>query len=105
MFDYYTKVHSMNEEKLVEEMQKLHKKIASINPQSPIYDQLLNMVQTAESAYYEKLTVNRIKNKSTASIIEIGTIAEQVYVPDYSAEELLLAVVSLYTNNNPENKS
>lgn len=99
MFDYYDKVHSMSDDKLVEEIQNLYKKLSVINAQSPIYNQILDMLSTAESTYHERLTVNRIKNKSGSSVIEIGSVDESVYTPDYSTDELLLAVVSQYTQN------
>jgi tRNA A37 N6-isopentenylltransferase MiaA len=96
MFDYYTKVHNMSEEKLVEEIQNLYKKLMSMNTQGTVYNQLLDMLDTATAAYGEKLHVSRFKNKEKDAVIDIGSINSETYIPDYSREELLLAVVEQY---------
>jgi tRNA A37 N6-isopentenylltransferase MiaA len=96
MEDYYAKVNNMAEDKLVDEIQRLYKKLMAMNHQSPMYDQMLQMVQTAETAYQEKIYVNRFKNSKASEVIDIGTIDEVVHTPNYSSEELLLAVVSQY---------
>lgn len=98
MEDYYTKVNSMTEDKLSDEIRSLYKKLMSLNPQSPMYDQMLQMVTTAETAYQEKIYLNKFKD-SKDEVINIGTIDEVVHTPNYSTEELLLAVVSQYTGN------
>jgi tRNA A37 N6-isopentenylltransferase MiaA len=99
MEDYYTKVNAMTEDKLSDEIQKLYKKILVMNSNSPMYDQLLQMLDTVETAYQEKIYVSRFKNDKTSSVIDIGVIDEIVSTPNYTADELLLAVVSLYTKN------
>lgn len=99
MEDYYVKVNTMAEDKLVDEIQNLYKKLMVMNPNSPMYDQLLHMVETAETAYQEKIYMNRFKDKNTSGAVDIGVIDEVINTPNYSAKELLLAVVSQYTKN------
>jgi tRNA A37 N6-isopentenylltransferase MiaA len=97
MQDYYTNVNKMSEDRLVDEIQSLYKKLMSLSQRSSIYPQVLQMIETAETAYQEKIFRNRYKSSKSSEVINIGQIDEAVYTPDYTSEELLLAVVSQYT--------
>jgi hypothetical protein len=95
MEDYYAKIHSMPEDKLVQELDKLNKQIMKINPNSPIYQQVLSMLTMAQEAYSEIAIRSRIKPEES-KIVEIGTIEEQVLMPDYDKATLINAVIEQY---------
>lgn len=97
MFDYYTHVTSLNEEKLLDEIKKLNKRLMITNQATPIYNQLLNMLDQAESAYQDIMYASRIKKEST--VLDIGEIESTSYTPDYSEDTVLEALVNAYTTN------
>lgn len=94
MDDYYSKVYELPEDKLVAEIERLNKQLFKINATSPIYNQLIDMIQTANSAYDELCIRKRIKIED--KIIEIGTVEQETVMPDYNKEMLLNAVVQQY---------
>ncbi len=96
MFDYYDRVHSMTEDKLVTEIEELNKKIAKIkNPNTVMFDQLVSMLGIAQDAYQEIMIKRRIKAEDT--VLNIGEIQGDVYQPDYSDEIVLDILVQGYT--------
>lgn len=97
MEDYYTKVNKLSEERLMDEIQGLYKKLMALSERSSIYPQVLQMIETAETAYQDRVYRNRYKNSKSSEVINIGQIDETVYTPAYTSEELLIAVVSQYT--------
>ena len=100
MFDYYDYVHGLNESKLVLELEKLHKRLFKTPQTSPVYDQLLNMIEMAQSAYTDTLYAQRIKIED--KVIEIGETDHDEYTPDYSREDIVNAYIEVYTKKNPE---
>lgn len=101
MFDYYSHVYTMSEDKLSQEIEKLNKRLIKTDSGSPIYNQLLSMLELAESAYQESIIKKSIKSEST--VINIGDIESTVTEPDYSQQDLLIALVQEYTSD-PGNK-
>lgn len=101
MFDYYTHVQSMKEEKLNDEIKRLHNQLFKLNPASPMYDQILNMLDMAQSAYNDLMYAQRYKDASDEAM-EIGTVNSDVIEPDYSKDELLDAVVTAYIAQSPK---
>lgn len=99
--DYYSHIYGLSEDKLVAEIEKLNKKLFSINPSSGMYNQLLDMLNVAQTAHTEMQYVRRIKDTSD-KIIEIGEVTEHITTPNYSTDELLVAVVEQYTNKGRE---
>lgn len=99
--DYYTQIQGLAEDKLVSEIEKINKKLFMMNPGSGMYNQLLGMLEIAQTALAEIGYTRRIKDKSD-SIIEIGTVEEHIVTPDYSTDELLNAVVEQYTGKKSE---
>jgi hypothetical protein len=99
--DFYAHVYTLSEDKLIAEIEKLNKQLFKLNPSSPMYNQLLNMIDTARNAHAEMIYASRFKNQED-KIIEIGTIEEHIVTPDYSKQELLLAIVEQYTNKEKE---
>lgn len=98
MFEYYDKLNSLSEEKLVEEMTMLQKKLlACSNTNSMMYDQLLDMLDAARSAYHEKSLKHMQKDQKDDSIIELGTIESTVNEINYAdQDDLLQAIVNEY---------
>lgn len=84
----------MSEEKLIEEIEKLNKKMFTMNPGTPMFNQLQGMLETAQMAYGEVLMKRRVKTED--SVMEIGTIESTEYTPDYSKQDLLNVLVQGY---------
>lgn len=99
--DYYEKVHNMKEDKLHEEVKKINDQLFKTSTSSPIYNQLLSMLDTAQSALDEKMLISRIKEQKD-TVVNIGEIESTVIEPDYSREEILNAVVTAYTQNTKD---
>lgn len=94
MQDYYAKVYDLPEDKLVAEIERLNKQLFKINATSPIYDQLVEMINIAYAAYDELSFKKRVKQED--KIIEIGTVESETIIPDYNKEMLLNVVVQQY---------
>lgn len=97
MFDYYSHVYSMTEEKLVDEIHSLNKKLMKVNQTSPVYNQLLDMLNTAEQAYNDILYGRMIKKED--AVINIGEIESVETKPDYDRDDILTALVQEYTKD------
>lgn len=99
--DYIAKLYSMSEDKVSQEIMNLHKKLATVNSTSPIYNQLLEMLDNAEAVRQEKMIMSSLKDedkKDTA--VEIGTIDSVVYTPIYSQEDFLEMVARMYLDKD-----
>ena len=95
MFEYYDRVHSMSDEKLMDEIESLNRKIAKMkNPNAAMYDQLIEMLDIARSAYQENMLKRRVNTEDT--VLNIGDIQGETYQPDYSDEKLLEVMVQGY---------
>jgi len=94
MQDYYAKVHDLPEDKLVAEIERLNKQLFKINATSPIYNQLVEMINIAYTAYDELSLKKRVKQED--KIIEIGTVESETIIPDYNKDMLLNVVVQQY---------
>lgn len=101
MFDYYIHVQRLKEEELVAEIEKLTKQLMTMYAASPMYQQVLDMLHTAQEAYQEKQVLARAKDLKD-EVIEIGTIRSEVEHPDYSKEELLNITVEQYRGEPKE---
>ncbi len=95
MLDYYTKVSSMTDDKIITEIQNLQKKLYKIHPESPMYSQMLELISIAQNVHEERLFKQRFSNVKD-EVVDIGEIEEVVYTPNYDADDLLRAVVELY---------
>lgn len=99
--DYYIHIQQLSEEKLIAEIERINKKLFMLRGESPMHSQLLSMLEIAQTALAEQNYVRRIKDTSD-SVIEIGEVEEHIVTPDYSSDELLLAVVEQYTGKKSE---
>lgn len=103
MFDYYNYVNNLSEEKIIEEIEKITKRLFSISVGTPMYDQLNYMLAQAQQAYddlaYARIlkTQNKDKDGKDISVMDIGEIESETYTPVYSDTEILTAMVEAYT--------
>ena len=95
MFDYYDKVQAMTSDQLSDELAMLNKKLGSVQPGTPIYDQILDMYETVSFAYREDMY--KSLNKPESSVMNIGEMESTTTEPDYTKIELLDAIVTGYT--------
>ena len=93
-FDRYQK---LNEDDLIDEIQKLNKRLFKIKPSNPMFNQLKNLIQMAEMGYKDKIAISRMKDDKSPSIMEIGNIEGTYNEVDYSPEALLNLTVDSYT--------
>ena len=98
-FDYYDYVNGLSEAKLVLEREKLTKRLFKTNVTSPVYTQLSNMIDMADSAYDDILYTQRIKAED--KVIEIGETEHVDYTPDYTKDEIVNAYIEVYTKKKP----
>lgn len=95
--DYIANLYNMSDDKLSQEVMNLNNKLMKVNPASPIYTQLLDMLSTAESVRRERIMSARFKQEDKVdSAIEIGSIESVVYTPIYSQEEFIEVVAKMY---------
>lgn len=95
--DYVSTYYSMSADKLSNEIINLYKKLAKINSQSPMYNQVLDLIQTAEAINREKMIMAKYTDEDKVDkAIEIGSVDSVVYTPIYSQEEFLEVVAKMY---------
>jgi hypothetical protein len=94
MQDYYIKVHGMKEEPLVAEIERMNRLLWKTAPGTPMYNQLLGMLNTAQGALDELMFKQRVKKED--KIIEIGHVDSTTTIPDYDSNALLTAIVQEY---------
>ncbi len=95
MFDYHTHVNALSEEKLHEEIRKIYDRLFVTSQSSPVYDQLLSMLEQAQEALGD-IQASRRVDKSTDGVINIGEIDSVVNELDYKHDELLNVIVTSY---------
>jgi len=92
----------MDQNKLLDEIQKLRSKLMLIRQDTAMFNQLLDMVNTADTIYQDKLAISRMP-ANTPDVINIGEIISTV--KEYENEEALtLAVVESYTTYLRDNR-
>ena len=103
MFEYYDYVHGLPESKLVLELEKLNKRLFKTSQTSPVFQQLMNMIDMANSAYSDKQYAVRVRKED--AVINIGEISGEDYTPDYTKEEIVNALIEVYTKKLPTGNS
>lgn len=99
MLDYWEKVQSLKEEEVLEEIKKLHDKYFKLNENSPMRNQLKNMLDIAQNRYTDIQVFRKfdaIAEEEKDTTIEIGTIDSVEYVPDYTKDEILTHMAKFY---------
>lgn len=102
MFDYYSHVNSLDEDKLILEIEKLTKRMLKTSAGSPIFAQLQSYLEMANSAYQDRIWTQRIKNENT--VMDIGEIESTVTEPDYTKQELVSDIVKTYIESPRQGK-
>lgn len=102
MFDYYEHLQGLNEDKLHEEIRKLYDRLFKTSQTSPVYQQLLSMLDMAEQSVQEHIYKRKVKTEN--SVIEIGKIQSDVKHIDYSKTELLDIMVTEYRKDPGDSK-
>lgn len=101
--DYVAAYYAMTSDKLSNEIMNLHKKLSKINSQSPMYNQVLELIQTAEAINREKIELSRFTAEDKVDkAIEIGSVDSVVYTPIYSQEEFLEVVAKMYLDKGKQ---
>lgn len=99
--DYIANLYGMTEDKINQEIMNLHKKLMRVNSNSPIYNQLLEMIDNAEAVRREKQFLTSLTAEDKVdSAIDIGSIESVVYTPIYSQEEFLEVVARMYLDKD-----
>jgi hypothetical protein len=95
MRDYFSKVYNLSEKELVDEIEKVNKRLLACEPGSGVYYQLLDMLDTVNQAYSEMVIIAMNKNAKD-EVIEIGTIDKEEIEPDYTSQEITVEVARHY---------
>lgn len=96
---YFDKLAGLNNDELMTEIQNLHTKLTKMNPQSPMTLQIQEMIRNAQTEYNERLIVDRLKDKPTEEVLEIGEIETVVVTPDYSEQEVQIALAQHFSGD------
>ena len=101
--DYIANYYSMTSDKLSNEIINLHKKLSKINSQSPMYNQVLDLIQTAEAINREKMMMAKFTDEDKVDkAIDIGSVESVVYTPVYSQEEFLEVVAKMHLDKGKQ---
>ena len=99
MSDYFFKIDQLEPNKLLDEIQQLTKKQMSVRPDTKMWQQIQTYIDYAKENYRAHSMQEALKSNKEPDVIEIGEVEEVIYTPDYSSEELILAVADFYTND------
>jgi hypothetical protein len=103
--DYIANLYSMSDDKLSQEIMNLNKKLSRVNSVSPIYAQILAMINNAEAVRYERMLSSKFTEEDKKdTVIEIGSVDSVVYTPIYSQEDFLEVVAKMYLNKGNKQK-
>lgn len=94
--DNWDKYQTLNEDDLLDEIQKINKRLFQLKPGNPMFNQVKAMLQTAEMAYRDKIAIARLNNDTSPSMMEIGNVESTYDQIDYSPEALLNLTVDSY---------
>ena len=104
---YDIKLESMTLNELHEESNRLQKMIIDGRPTEAMIKQFTGFMQQVDQRIAEVMYIERFnKNqKKMEEVIEIGTVDETVYTPDYNKKELLDALVFEYQTGDHSEKN
>jgi len=95
--DNWEKYQSLNEDALLDEIQKISKRLFKIKPGTVMYNQIKGMLDMAEMTYRDKIAIVNLKSDTSPSMMEIGNVDGSYEQVDYSPEALLNLTVESYT--------
>ena len=95
---YDIRLESMTLTELHEESNRLQKMIIDGRPSEAMIRQITGFMQQVDQRIAEVMYIERFRKnqKKKEEVIEIGTVDEAVYTPDYNKKELLDALVFEY---------
>ena len=99
MDDYFLKIQGLKEEPLFEEIKKLNQKLYQMNPNSPMFQQVKDMLSMCKERHKDIILEYKEKTDKTPEILEIGEIESVVYTPEYSEQELLTSLTNFYSQD------
>lgn len=95
--DNWEKYQGLNEDALLDEIQKISKRLFKVKPGTVMYNQIKGMLDMAEMAYRDKIAIVNLKSDTSPSMMEIGNVDGTYEQVDYSPEALLNLTVESYT--------
>ena len=104
---YDIRLESMTLTELHEESNRLQKMIIDGRPSEAMIKQTTEFMAQVDNRIAELMYMERFrKNQNKAAeVIEIGTVDEAVYTPDYNKKELLDALVFEYSSGDNSEKN
>ena len=95
--DNWEKYQGLNEDALLDEIQKISKRLFKVKPGTVMYNQIKGMLDMAEMAYRDKIAIVNLKSDTSPSMMAIGNVDGTYEQVDYSPEALLDLTVESYT--------
>lgn len=96
--DQWQRYEEMTPEKVSEELQSLNKKLFKMKPGSPMYNQMLGVINTATQVYRDKLLRSMVKEEES-NVMDIGEIDSHHGQPNYGSN-VLDVVVNSYVSKD-----
>jgi len=101
--DDWQKFIDMPQARLFSEIQKMRSKMMLIRPNSPMFRQIMDIIDTADMVYQDKLAAARLNADKEPDVLDIGEI-ESVVKEFEDTDALTLAVITAYTTQLRDNK-
>ena len=98
-FDYFDKLQGLKEQELRDEITMLNTKFYALVKDTPIRQQIGNMLDMAKDQLTVVVAPRPIKEEP--DVLEIGEIEEKVETPDYSKQELITYFKRFYSGDKP----
>ena len=95
--DNWEKYQTLTEDDLLDEIQKINKRLFKLKPGNSMFNQVKGMLEMAEMAYRDKVAIMRMKDDTSPNVMEIGNVESTYNEVDYSPEALLNLTVESYT--------
>ena len=99
MSDYYFKINSMSNDKILTEIETLRKKQFTVKAETPIWYQIQDMIDFCTQEYHARVMSDRLKNEKSSDVMDIGEIDSIDYTPDYSERDTFVEMVSFYSGD------
>ena len=105
MSSEFLNLESETEEQLRKRVEDYTKKLYAMSPESPMYDQVQEMISAIMYELDERLEIERFKAFAPEDgALDIGIIDSEVIEQDMDTDEIFKAVVTSYTSKPKLNK-
>lgn len=95
-------------QELMDKQQEYTKKLYRIQPNSPLYDNVIAMKEAVEQEYQERMYMQMFKEKKEEieEVIDIGNIESTVETPDYrdTKEQLVHKLAMHYSKKDTDSQ-